>query len=180
MTLTGVPAPTATQLAEWPSLFVIFIYITIFSGPLGENPGWQGYALERLQARYSPLIATLILNVMGLVWHAPLFFVDNITWPVVVTILAGWLVMNWLYNCTNGSVLLVILLHSTLNTLSAFIGPMYTGDNLVQLNLWEAVAWAAIALWIIVKTRGRLGLPLHTDRSQPATVTPAGEPFPAQ
>lgn len=78
-TVNGAPAPTAAQLAEWPNLFVVFIFVTIFSGPLGENLGWRGYALERLQGKYTPLAATLILNVLGLLWHVPLFLVENIT-----------------------------------------------------------------------------------------------------
>ncbi|MEZ4869454.1 MAG: lysostaphin resistance A-like protein [Caldilineaceae bacterium] len=179
-TLTGAPAPTTAQLAEWPNLFVLFLLLTIFSGPLGEDPGWRGYALERLQGRYSPLVATLILNLLGLLWHAPLFFVDNITWPVVVTILAGWLVLNWMYNCTNGSVLLVILMHGALNALSNFTGQMYTGANLVQLNMWEALGWAAVALVIIVATRGQLGLNKNATSRQAVRSATTPEPLPAQ
>ena len=87
---------------------------------------------------------------------------------MVVTILAGWLVMNWLYNCTGGSVLLVVLMHGALNALSNFTGQMYTGDYLVQLNMWEALGWATLALVIIVATRGRLGLQQNAyQRSAP-------------
>lgn len=179
-TVNGAPAPTAAQLAEWPNLFVIFIFVTIFSGPLGEDPGWRGYALERLQRKYRPLVATLILNVLGLLWHAPLFFVENITWPVVVTILAGWLVMNWLYNCTGGSVLLVVLMHGALNALSNFTGQMYTGDHLLQLNVWEALGWAALALAIIVATRGRLGLKQNAYPEPVTTPASTKQPLPAQ
>ena len=31
-------------------------------GPLGEEPGWRGFALPGLQAARSPLVATLILG----------------------------------------------------------------------------------------------------------------------
>lgn len=168
-TLSGAPAPSAAQWAGWPVLLELFIFRTIFSGPFGEELGWRGYALPRLQANFSPLVATLILNTLGIVWHLPLFFVDNITWPVVVTIMAGWLVVNWLCNATHGSVLLAMLIHGALNALSAFVGSMYIGANAVRLNLWEAIAWTAVALIIIVATRGNLGWQGGTRKEEDQT-----------
>jgi membrane protease YdiL (CAAX protease family) len=43
------------------SLLVLFVTVFFLGGPLGEEPGWRGFALPRLQRRYGPLVGSLIL-----------------------------------------------------------------------------------------------------------------------
>lgn len=81
---------------------------------LGEEVGWRGYALPRLQSRRSALSATAILSLFWGLWHVPTFLFDQglaqglgmavgflfATFPVAV-------VYTWLFNSTSGSILLV-------------------------------------------------------------------------
>ncbi|MBI3465620.1 MAG: CPBP family intramembrane metalloprotease [Planctomycetes bacterium] len=48
-----------------------FIYTLLLCGPLGEEPGWRGFALARLQATFSPVGASLVLGLLGAGWHLP-------------------------------------------------------------------------------------------------------------
>lgn len=82
---------------------------------LGEEPGWRGFGLPTLQARYGALGGTLILGSIWALWHLPVFFVDprsahGITDPVVldglVLLPAIWSVLDFL----QVSVLLVAVL----------------------------------------------------------------------
>ena len=93
---------------------------------LGEETGWRGYALPHLQRKYSAATATLILAVLWAFWHLPAFFYrDTYTqmgllgFPMfLVSITFATMVFTWLYNSTDGSLLLVILFHAFFNWLS--------------------------------------------------------------
>jgi len=172
-TLVGVPAPTAAQWASWPSLFLAFPIRVFFSGPFGEELGWRGFALPRLQAKYTPLVATVILSVLGALWHLPLVLIGQNQWPDLLLILAGYILMSWVYNATNGSVLLALLFHGVTNTMGgAFLSRMYTGANAVQFSIWHTVVWFVAALIVVVATRANLGRK-PTKQAQSAFIDPS-------
>ncbi len=101
---------------------VITLAFSIFPGSaLGEEIGWRGYALPRLQSGRSALSASLILGVLWAFYHLPLFFTGqafrspSILVPFVVSGLALSVILTWVYNSSGGSLLLVVLLHATAN-----------------------------------------------------------------
>ena len=64
-----------TKLPALLISYVPFFVITfLLGGPLGEEPGWRGFALLRLQPLHGPLIGSLILGVLWASWHLPLFW----------------------------------------------------------------------------------------------------------
>src|SRR5919112_5952810 len=101
---------------------VITLAFFIFPGSaLGEEIGWRGYALPRLQSGRSALSASLILGVIWAFYHLPLFFTGqafrspSLLVPFVVSGLALSVIITWVYNSTGGSLLLVVLLHAAAN-----------------------------------------------------------------
>jgi membrane protease YdiL (CAAX protease family) len=99
----------------------------IVTSGLGEETGWRGFALPRLQKSRSVISATLILGLLWAGWHLPLFFFRDtyvsMGWTgfplFAFTMLFTAMVFTWLYNSTGGSLWIVILFHAIFNWLTA-------------------------------------------------------------
>lgn len=149
----GAPAPSAEQLSGWTDLVPNLLILLLVPGLGGawEEPGWRGYALDRLQIPRSPLVASLILALIAVAWHLPLFMIGDIVWPDVLFIPVGYIVLTWLYNSTQGSILITMLTHATLNTVSGgFFSPMFSGEYAIRQALLLALGWGVVALVLIV------------------------------
>jgi membrane protease YdiL (CAAX protease family) len=110
-----------------PGMVVLFFLYNFIYGGLSEEPGWRGFALPRLQARFSPLVSSLILGVLWSVWHAPARFggmeakslADTlIEW---VLLLFVTVILTWFFNRTKGSILITALIHPIMNTTGNFL-----------------------------------------------------------
>ena len=95
--------------------------ILLLGGPMGEEFGWRGYALPALQARLGWRGASLVLGLVWGVWHLPLFLIAGTAQahvpPVLflLSVVALSVVLAWLVNRTEGSVVAALLLHTAVN-----------------------------------------------------------------
>ena len=108
-----------TELPQLPWWAVWLVWTLTFG--LGEEVGWRGFALPRLQNRHSASKATLVLGLLWAGWHIPTFFYNYelslfSVAAFLVSILSGAVVLTWLYNSSGGSVLMTILWHGAFNT----------------------------------------------------------------
>jgi membrane protease YdiL (CAAX protease family) len=98
----------------YPPLLPEQIAIAVLA-PLGEEYGWRGYALPRLQSAMKPLAASLVIGVVWTLWHLPTAFMpgDSIAHVLVTmpAMLAGSVLYTWMYNATGGSMRIVLLAH---------------------------------------------------------------------
>ena len=133
-----------------------------------EEPGWRGFALGRLQQRFSPVKATLLLGFVWGLWHLPLY---GLLAPVLITTLAFF--YTYLYNKTH-SLLLVILLHATITPANDTLILMpHTVHGITDAVIFGTVLASAVALTLM--TRGRLGYnPKIEDVSITTPVPPTG------
>lgn len=106
-------------------LGVLGLWLLTFG--LGEEMGWRGFALPRLQATRSAFSAALIIGVLHSFWHLPAFFFrDTYTamglllgLPMLfVSVVSASIIMTWLYNGTRGSLLMIVLFHGLFNFFS--------------------------------------------------------------
>jgi membrane protease YdiL (CAAX protease family) len=158
--LGGQPPSLGLLIGALPALAFVSIYMMI-TVALGEEVGWRGYALPALQARYSALLASLILGVMWALWHLPTFFNPDtlysnlpfMLWFAYAIPLA--VLITWLFNSTGGSVLMAIFFHAVLNASSGLWKtiPEYSVE---PASLAEALSrnthvfiMGAIVLWIV-------------------------------
>ena len=127
-----VVSPLASVHIDAPVIFVIIgVIISAIPGAFMEELGWRGFALPKLQYRTTALNASIFLGLIWGVWHIPsmIFFGEtntlNIIWSVAnfipVTIL-----FIWLYNNTQGSLLLVTLFHASTQYSNNFLGTVPT------------------------------------------------------
>lgn len=124
-----------------------------------EEPGWRGYALPRLQTRFSPLKATALLGVIWGLWHLPL---GGPLAAIVPFVLAFF--YTWLYNRT-GSVLLAILLHASFTPAQDHL---ILQDTITHgtADLAVGIAYLVGVLTVIVFTRGRLGFDRQANQQR--------------
>lgn len=138
---------------QWYLIIPAFFQILLFN-VLGEEIGWRGYALPRLQQKFSPFLSSVILGVVWCQWHLPLFLIDGNFhrqipfFAFFLQSIALSLLMTWLYNRTGASLLIVHLFHAASNT---FLGVLPIMPENTQGNL--APLWIAVALlWLVTGT----------------------------
>jgi membrane protease YdiL (CAAX protease family) len=151
----------------------------LLGGPLGEEPGWRGFALPRLQRRNGPLVGSLILGVLWALWHLPLFWSGVWTPPTIPNILmfivmitALTIIMTWVFNHANGSLLITMLMHASFNTFANKVeAPLFPAPILSEYGLLPLlIGFTATALVLIAVTRGRLGV----EHYHPEEIAEAG------
>lgn len=172
-----------TELSRtWPLLLTSYLPLLLFGilwPGLGEEPGWRGFALPRLQRQYGPLAGTLILGTLHAFWHLPVYFIPglilagafdlNAFAANTLAIIAAAVIWTWFVNNTRASVLIAMLIHAASNANSNVIVSLFTppDDQWLSFKLL-----AACALLIIVLTRGRLSYRSDAD-AQPALAVKA-------
>lgn len=121
----------------------------------GEEIGWRGYALPRLSERFGLAPASVILGIIWASWHLPLFFVPQSdtfrqSFPLyLLQVTAVSVALAWLYWRTEGSLLLVMLLHATVNNTKDIVPSAVPGATNPFALSPSLVAWLTAAfLWI--------------------------------
>jgi membrane protease YdiL (CAAX protease family) len=157
----------------WVALPLFFL-IGVFSN--GEEIGWRGYALPRLQARHGALIASLIIGVIWAFWHVPKFLTagsaqDYSFWLYLLNTIATSILFTWVYNNTKSSLLMVTLFHAAINTSDVFLPiiPAAIGDVRPTLI---AIGLHCLAAIIVVMVTG----PAKLSRSQTVQAEVVIEP----
>jgi membrane protease YdiL (CAAX protease family) len=149
--MSAAAVPVANSALLIPVVFVA----VFFQAGLAEEIGWRGYGLPGLQQRYGALTSSVILGIIWWLWHFhPLNFANlrPMAFWYLCNILAFTILITWVYNNTNGSILLVMLLHTVSNvcdwivpTFSAVAGSTGIRPFVIQGTL----AWI-IAVGVIV------------------------------
>jgi membrane protease YdiL (CAAX protease family) len=128
---------------------------------LGEEIGWRGFLQPRLQPRFGIAGTALVIGIIWGLWHLPADWIGMkaygdwflaaflVNGPIVLT--GHAIIMAWLWNRTNGSLLLMVLYHLSI-TASAILAPAAAnegGFGVLSAGIGAALVWlVALALLI--------------------------------
>ena len=168
---------------QWSSLVQVLVLFTpnLVGGPLGEEPGWRGFALPRLQRLLNPVSSALVLGFFWANWHLPLILghIYNVTWwQFLILTMGASVFLSLAFNCSGGSVLCAIIVHNIYNVgtgiiLNDMIGKAELYSNSVQHNvLW--LAYGGVAALLCIVTKGRLGFDTIKHRERQAKEVGTG------
>jgi len=116
-------------LSSWAFYSVRSVLFTLLIVAVGEEVGWRGWMLPRLLQQYNPLKSSIILGVVWGGWHFPLFingFYTHSPESIVGYLLIGpvyAILYTWFYIRTGGNLLLVIVLHTMMNSIDLILAP---------------------------------------------------------
>ena len=164
---------TVPTLASLLPVLLIQVLVPGF----GEEFGWRGFVLPRLQARWSPVMASVVLSLIHLFWHFPTYWLGIGTHNVPLVLMIAWIVpftilYTWIYNNTQGSILIAVLYHALFGVTLSFM-PFLPSESVVPITptligtftftsvfgpylAVTALFWV-VAIVVAVATRGRLG-----------------------
>jgi uncharacterized protein len=147
--------------------------------PLGEESGWRGFALPRMQAQHSALGASIVLGLLWGIWHVPRWIWGTTASPTllipalvlqVLTITAFAVLLTWVYNNTGGSLLLTMLFHASIAATSyyPFPKPAFSTGGWEQSLLYLGLLWAVVLVVVVVYGPGRFMRRRVSDHIQEA------------
>lgn len=150
----------------WTDVALLFAIrlINPLDGPLGEEPGWRGFALPHMP--FSPLASAAVLGVLVAGWHIPLVTVGNLgSWLELATTFSLTIVYAWLFNRTGGSVLLPLVFHAVEGTLQ----PDSFGAEPSRVTTWYFVVWTVVAVAVVFDRRAWTATPTRQDTATSST-----------
>lgn len=132
-------SPSTKLFADPAELMPLLVLITI-TGAIGEELGWRGFALPRLQLRMNALNASIILGIIWALWHLPLWFAglgfEAIPyWAYLLIGVSFSIMVTAACNSSGGSLLIASLFHLFLN---------------VSVNMLENEAFPVLAAVFVI------------------------------
>ena len=158
-----------------PGLGPAVLLLWFISNGIGEEVGWRGFALPRLQERHHALVATVILAVFWAAWHLPFFFYLPTYREMGVagapgfflSLVAGAILLTWLYNSSGGSLLMVAIWHAMFNFFTAS-----TATTATIATVFSIEVMILAVLLIVVDRPANLSIRprqvIHTRGAEPA------------
>jgi hypothetical protein len=146
----------------WYLMLAATVLSTVIGGQVGEELGWRGYALPRLEKMWGLGPASVVLGMIWAAWHLPLFYMPGAdtygqSFPLYLVQVTGFSVaIAWLYGHTRGSLLLVMLMHASLNNMTGIVpgvaresmNPFVPGAPLLGW-IMAGVIWVASTYFLV-------------------------------
>jgi uncharacterized protein len=138
----------------WPfAVYAALMFLrNLFFTAYLEEPGWRGFLLPRLQQKFSPLLASLLVWLPWALWHAPLDFSGPVGRDLmyyaqvrVIFLIPITIIMTWLYNRSGGNILSTAVFHAGMNTFPLVLP--YAPPALGLIFVWAGYAVFSDKMW---------------------------------
>ena len=141
------------------------LWAGLYAGPLGEELGWRGFLLPELQQKFSNLKSAVVIGVIWFFWHLPLWWApfgtlisgEPLSFFPVVTYLAMLvclsIIITWLVIESNGSVLIAILFHLSINAGIALLFFPELNADFKKVHLLSGIGMFAFTGFLLLKNK---------------------------
>jgi membrane protease YdiL (CAAX protease family) len=167
LVLGGVATGETLQLG---TSLLGFLIVSIITGATGEELGWRGFLLPRLQERFTGLSASLIVGVIWAFWHLPLWFLPGYGWDIVpywafaLATVSSSVIYTFVVNKTDGSMLMASIFHMMTNYGLNLVGTLGLLPSPGETWIIASVLYTLYAIIIVILA--------GTDLSRLKTDTP--------
>ena len=149
------------ELWRWRTALLLVV-ISVFSGPLGEELGWRGFLLPRMEPIFGSVKSGFVIGIFWFFWHTPLFWAPMGT-TVSGTSVTVWAIINyllyvvglsiiftWIFDRTGTSVVPTVIMHLTVNAdLVTPFFPHLTASNVRTVRELSTIPISLVALVLI-------------------------------
>lgn len=137
---------------NWAVFFSMLLFHSL-QGATGEELGWRGYALPKLEGRYSTLVSAIWLGFLIAGWHSILHLLSPIgvpEWQFWIVIVCVSVIVAWIYNQSAQSLLIVSLFHFSFNFSLELVVTRLALISLTEIFSIYVGVYALLALVVIV------------------------------
>ncbi|MDR0483665.1 MAG: CPBP family intramembrane metalloprotease [Alphaproteobacteria bacterium] len=138
------------------SIFPIYFLLMVFVGGGQEEIGWRGYLMKFLEDKYGLFFGGLILGIIWLIWHLPLWFIYGSSQSFMPFIAFAFLTIgysfffSWIIEFSGGRLFAGMFVHGLANSLAPFF-PFLNLQANTQPRFWiYALSMFIIGLIIVL------------------------------
>lgn len=146
------------------NIFLVLL-LSLISGPLNEEFGWRGYALDRLLVRFGLLKGSLILGFIWAIWHLPWYFTpgqaqynllkDSVFHALmfIPSVMLLSVFVSFVYVKTGRSILAGALVHMFSNLIGSQLLSSYTTEISMLIRYTNMAFFIGVIIYIVVSRR---------------------------
>lgn len=161
--LLGFEMPTMDYIkaiAANPLNILLVLLLSLISGPLNEEFGWRGYALDRLLVRFGFLKGSLVLGFIWAIWHLPWYFTpgqaqynllqDSLFHALmfIPSVMMLSVFVSFVYVKTGRSILVGALVHMLSNLIGSQLLSSYTTEISMLIRYTNMVFFLGVIIYV--------------------------------
>ena len=166
--LLGFEMPTMDYIKAIganPLNILLVLLLSLISGPLNEEFGWRGYALDRLLLKFGFLKGSLILGFIWAIWHLPWYFTsgqvqynllkDSVFHAVmfIPSVMMLSVFVSFVYIKTVRSILAGALVHMFSNLIGSQLLSSYTTEISMLIRYTNMAFFLGVVLYAVFSRR---------------------------